>query len=76
MQCYECSVKGKETQAVGLCHNCSVGLCREHAVLRSRSLTAIYPIVKVVELPHQAREMLCSVCRTALEQERFLRRIA
>jgi hypothetical protein len=76
MQCYECAVLGKGIQAVGLCHNCSVGLCREHAVVRSRRVTALYPIVKIIELPHQAREMLCSVCKTALEQDRSVTRIA
>ncbi len=76
MQCYECAVLDKETQAAGLCHNCSVALCREHAILRSRSVTAPYPVYKIIELPHQAREMLCSVCKTALEQDRSVTRIA
>jgi hypothetical protein len=76
MQCYECAVLGKETQAVGLCHNCSAGLCREHASVRRRPVTALYPIVKIIELPHQAREMLCSLCKTALEQDRSTTRIA
>lgn len=76
MQCYECAVLGKETQAIGMCHNCSVGLCREHAVLRPRSVTALYPIAKVIELPQRAREMLCSVCKAAFEQDRSLKRIA
>ena len=76
MQCYECSISGKQTQAVGLCHNCSVALCQEHAILRPRDVTALYPVVKTVVLPQRSREMLCPVCKTALEQDRSMRRIA
>ncbi len=76
MQCYECAISERETPAVGLCHNCSVALCQQHAIVRSRDVTAPYPIFKIVALPQQAREMLCSVCKTALEQDRSAKRIA
>jgi hypothetical protein len=30
MNCYRCDDKGLETPAVATCHNCGIGLCREH----------------------------------------------
>ncbi len=76
MHCYECSIAGKQTPAVGLCHHCSVALCGEHASVKSLNVTALYPVVKTVVLPLKAREMLCSVCIAALAQDRSVRRIA
>ena len=30
MHCYECKKAGRNEEAIGLCANCSVGLCLRH----------------------------------------------
>ena len=75
MLCYECSRTGKSREAVGLCHNCSAGLCGDHACIADLPLTKMYPLFKPVVLPQRARQFLCSTCIAALQQvgERELR---
>jgi hypothetical protein len=70
MNCYECAQKSSERAAVGLCHNCSAGLCGEHVFERPRDMTTTVPLGRIVTLPIAAREILCQVCKTALEQPR------
>jgi hypothetical protein len=68
MLCYDCSKNGKDREAVGLCHNCSAGLCVDHACLIADPLTAMYPVVREVVLPKKARQLLCATCLGALRQ--------
>lgn len=68
MNCYECSQGGIATEAIGLCHHCSVGLCGEHATMVPDPVTVMYPVAKTVVLPRKARVLLCAVCKAALEQ--------
>ena len=49
---------------------CSAGLCREHIFAVPRSVITIVPLDREVLLPIKARELLCPVCREALEQPR------
>lgn len=74
MFCYECALQGVRREAIGMCHNCSLALCREHAHVEPAPVVATYairtyPSVRgAVELPVKARKLLCAVCRAALGQ--------
>lgn len=68
MKCFECSLEGERSDAVGVSHHCSVGLCTEHAVLTADPILTHQPIAKVVELPKKARALLCRTCLEALRQ--------
>jgi hypothetical protein len=70
MNCFVCAQSGVEQVAVGLCHCCSAGLCNEHTLERSRPVIAIAPLNREVALPLKTRELLCGVCKQALEQPR------
>ena len=68
MLCYECSKTGRSEEAVGLCHNCSAGLCSHHACVTALPVTTTYPLCKTVVLPQRARRLLCETCLRALQQ--------
>ena len=68
MLCYECSKAERNREAVGLCHNCSAGLCADHACVIAGPVTAMRPVFKTVVLPLKARQLLCTRCLGALEQ--------
>ena len=74
MLCYECKLKGLRREAIGLCHQCGVALCEEHAHVEPAPVVATYgnktfpSITGTVELPQPARVVLCGVCRQALAQ--------
>ena len=74
MLCYECAVQGVQREAIGMCHNCSLALCLEHARVSSTAVLATYgdkthPSVRgTVELPLKERRLLCGVCQPALAQ--------
>lgn len=68
MICYECLRQGQQKQAVGICHHCGVAVCADHGSLVERPVHTRLPLVKVVSLPKRAQELLCHVCRAALEQ--------
>ena len=70
MNCYDCYEAGAEEKAVGMCHQCSAGLCGRHAVEGSTAVTTHALINRVVELPLRTRLMLCGACRDALAQRR------
>lgn len=70
MNCYVCAEAESSREAVALCHHCSAGLCLEHIFSRPRSVIAIAPLNREVALPIKARELLCPVCKQALEQPR------
>jgi hypothetical protein len=40
MKCFVCDGRGRETEAVAICRDCSIGLCREHLVEESRAVGA------------------------------------
>ncbi len=70
MNCYECSQEKNDRVAIGLCHHCSAGICAKHAIEVSRNVTAGQIINFTWTLPVKARQMLCNVCKAALEQPR------
>lgn len=72
MRCYDCSVQGHQREAIGLCHHCSVALCREHGTLVEDPVLVHEPVAKVVTLPKKARELLCHTCLDALRQRQEL----
>ena len=63
MHCYDCSRLGRTREAVGLCHHRSAAVCEEHACVVSETIIGDNPVVYTVELPKQARLMLCATCR-------------
>ena len=72
MLCYECSKSGNHREAVGLCHNCSAGLCADHVCITDLQITTTYPVCKTVVLPQRARQFLCATCLAALQQVRVV----
>lgn len=76
MLCYDCSLSGAEVQAIGMCHHCSAGLCSAHAHVDPEPVRVIrrnpvYSTVKeTVNLPANARRLLCRVCQQALKDRR------
>jgi hypothetical protein len=68
MNCYECSMVGTNSNAVGLCHHCSAALCTDHACVVADPMTTTYPLVRTVVVPKQARLFLCGTCLQALRQ--------
>ena len=70
MNCHDCYKDGAEERAVGMCHQCSAGVCGRHAVEESRAVTAQALVNRVIELPLRTRLLLCGACRDALAQRR------
>ena len=70
MECYECLLAGRTRDAVGLCRHCNAALCVEHVCVVEDPVTGSVPLVRTVVLPKKARLLLCSTCKTALEQPR------
>ena len=70
MCCYECSQASTRSEAIGICHHCSVALCQQHGLMISDPVTMTALINRTVVLPKKARLLLCSTCLAALQQER------
>jgi len=76
MLCYECKLNGFRREAVGLCRQCGVALCEEHAHVDPAPVVATYAnrtfpsITGTVELPRPTRVVLCGVCHAALSQQK------
>jgi hypothetical protein len=76
MMCYECALQGAEREAVGMCHNCSIGLCAEHGK-RVKTLVphptnrSFAPDVPDQEIPTEAERFLCSSCAQAMQRRHF-----
>jgi hypothetical protein len=68
MICYECSLAGRNREAVGLCHHCSSALCADHACVVTDPVMTMRPVFKTVVLPKKARQLLCGTCLDALQQ--------
>ena len=73
--CFECKCIAIRRDAVGVCHNCGVALCEEHAQIEWTPIVAVYgnstyPAINgTFELPRKARQILCRVCQQALRQK-------
>ena len=70
MLCYECVQSGDRHEAIGLCHHCSVALCKYHGHVIADPMTTIIPLVREVALPKEARLLLCDTCLAAMKQIR------
>jgi hypothetical protein len=69
MSCRVCE-HDRTREAVAVCHNRSAGLCRERLYERPHEVTTTVPLGRIVTLPVAAREILCHICKKALEQPR------
>jgi hypothetical protein len=70
MDCNVCDEHDLTREAVAVYYNCSEGLCRENLSERPRDVTTTVPLGRIVTLPIAAREILCHICKKALEQPR------
>lgn len=70
MNCYPCMLLNCERPAIGLCDQCSAGLCIDHAIDAGHIVTTVVPLGRIVELPLKARRLVCEICKQALEQPR------
>jgi hypothetical protein len=68
MKCYDCSTQGGRTDAIGVCHHCSAGVCVDHGTFIMDPVLVHEPIARTVALPVKARELLCRTCLEALGQ--------
>lgn len=68
VNCYVCAQSRHSQPAVGLCHNCSAGLCLEHAIEEPQDVIVYALINREVALPKRARQLLCGKCEEALHQ--------
>ncbi|MCW5962535.1 MAG: DUF2180 family protein [Bryobacterales bacterium] len=68
MNCMDCAEKKETRPAVAICHNCSAGLCREHALVLPHSVEQHSPICKTESADLLARRVFCDTCRRALAQ--------
>lgn len=68
MECYQCLQNGINRDAVGLCHHCSAALCSEHILAVEEPLMTKHVMAPATVFPKMARLMLCSTCKSALDQ--------
>ena len=65
MNCLDCALKGRETPAIGVCHDCGAGACLDHADVRERHLTRTITIGLEVAVEPPARIVRCGACTAA-----------
>ena len=74
MMCYECERERTVRAAVGICHNCSIGVCAEHGA-RVRYLVGhttgrtFVAGISERELPEEAARFLCQACAYGVSQQ-------
>lgn len=68
MKCYVCATQGKETDAVGICIVCGMGVCMHHAIREERSVwEGGYPFPAKKAGATMPR-ILCPDCASAIQQ--------
>jgi hypothetical protein len=68
MQCYVCAKAGKQTEAVGICIVCGMGLCMDHALREDVDFwEGGYPFPNKKSKKKLPR-ILCAECKQVLEQ--------
>lgn len=66
MQCYVCAKMGKQTEAVGMCIVCGMGLCMEHAIRDDVDLwEGGYPFPST-KGKKQLPRILCAECKQVM----------
>jgi hypothetical protein len=66
MQCYVCAQSGVQTEAVGICIVCGMGLCKDHAIREDVDMwEGGYPLPSKKAKKALPR-ILCPECRDAL----------
>lgn len=69
MCCYDCSKAGQRQDAVGICHHCSAGICKEHVAIVDDPVTMTVLVERKIILRLKARLLFCKTCLKALQQE-------
>ncbi len=80
MKCYKCAESGVETDAVGICVVCGMGLCMDHANMTEISLWEAHQMDGVplsalgIEKKKETKvpRILCELCYTRVEDTRNL----
>jgi hypothetical protein len=72
MKCLDCGRKGNATEAIGICHHCSAGVCDTHGTLVSDPVTVPAVVMGRRVLPQRARLLFCNHCLAALRQHGVL----
>ena len=70
MKCLDCGRKGNATEAIGICHHCSAGVCDIHGTLVSDPVTVPAVVMGRRVLPQRARLLFCNHCLAALRATR------
>ena len=64
MNCFDCSVSGQTTAAVGSCTTCGAGVCADHVELDAHELAHTSSPGNYT--PKVTRAFVCSVCAAVL----------
>jgi hypothetical protein len=66
MQCYVCAKSGVQTEAVGVCIVCGMGVCMKHAIREDLDMwEGGYPL-PTKKLTKRLPRILCPECHDAL----------
>lgn len=67
MQCYVCAQSGVQTEAVGICIVCGMGLCKDHVIREDVDLwEGGYPL-PAKKAKKRLPRILCPECSEALK---------
>lgn len=64
MNCYDCDPGEQAGPAIGVCHECGAGLCREH-VRVTQDVVHGNASPGLVTRPRNARVLACTMCHEA-----------
>jgi len=68
MKCYICAQQGKNSDAVGICIVCGMGVCREHLIREETPVwDGTYPVRLKPDTEHIKR-IICPPCHEALKE--------
>ncbi|MBL8239977.1 MAG: DUF2180 family protein [Bryobacterales bacterium] len=68
MKCFDCHQLGKVSEAIGICHHCSVAVCPDHGTVFTHPLPVAEPAAKAATLPSHYRSLLCPDCFSAIKE--------
>lgn len=68
MKCYMCAQQGKDSDAIGVCIVCGMGVCREHMLREETPVwDGTYPVRLKPDTEHIKR-IICPPCHEALKE--------